>query len=57
MYDLIIWYEWWYVYVSINETLPNKTPPKFMYFFKFLLIAKKKILSGYWTRDGKMGFG
>ena len=43
MYDLIIWYEWWYVYVSINETLPNKTPPKFMYYFlKFLFIAKKK---------------
>ena len=34
----------------------NKTPPKFMYFLKVLLIAKK-ILLGYWTRDGKMGFG
>ena len=36
----------------------NKTQPKFMYYFlKFLFIAKKKKLSGYWTRDGKMGFG
>ena len=28
MYDLIIWYEWWYVYVSINETLPKQNSTK-----------------------------
>ena len=43
MYDLIIWYEWWYVYVSINETLPKQNSTKIhVLLFKVPIYRKKK---------------
>ena len=40
----------------INETLPKQNSTKIHVLFK-VPTYRKKILLGYWTRDGKMGFG
>ena len=40
----------------INETLPKQNSTKIHVLFE-VPTYRKKILLGYWTRDGKMGFG